>query len=461
MSRLPAPLLLLAVLVHGCTCGGDKRPTAGAAGDDAAGGADRDAGEGAKAEGGAPGRGASAADPSVFVATPPVFSAPIAATRVAHTAIVAGLVVADGVVRVASVGRAEGGDWTADALRGVGWSADEELHLAPAGDGVAVVWRGPSEGGLGRTLVVLGPAGEARGDPVEIGAAYCTTARGITWIEPHAGGAAQVRARTWADPTVVDVTTVAAERVPGLVCGDRAAYVLGDGDDDLTATAFVPGEGAPLPRVVALRDADFGDDEESEHRLYSMGDDLALVRVGGSGAVALREVPLGGAAAPWRRIRHALREADDVVAVDADPDATFLMYTHEAEDACPDLASGAASVRALRVERRSGAEARLDLAAPSCDVAMGPFWLAAAPGAPVVAWVERSTKTPARQPPITGVAMRSITGGEAHPSRIDLAADAVADAGCDDRGCALAALVRQEGDPEGRRPGPIRVISYP
>jgi hypothetical protein len=332
--------------------------------------------------------------------------------------------------------------------------------VLPAADGFVVVWRGPRDGGVGQTAVVLGPRGEPRGEPIEIGSAYCATARGLAWIEREAGSPAQIRARAWSDLSIADVVAVPRDRDPSLVCGDRAVVVLGDGDEDLTATAFVPGEGAALAPAVVIRDADFGEDEEREHEPYAMGDDLGILRVGGSGAVALRELPLGGLPKPWRRIRHTLSDDDDVVSVDADADATFVVYTHETEEDCPGLGSAQASIRALRIERRTGAESRLELSPPSCEPLPGPFWVAPAPGAPVVAWVERVAKVAPKAAPIAGVELRTVSGGSVRATRIEQAADAIADAGCDDRGCSVAALVR-EPDSDGMRPAPIRVLPYP
>jgi hypothetical protein len=174
----------------------------------------------------------------------------------------------------------------------------------------------------------------------------------------------------------------------------------------------------------------------------------------------LREVPRGGPPTPWHRLKHAIGEDDDVVAVDGDADSTFVVYTHDAEDTCPDLGSTAASIRAVVADRKAGTDARVELAPPSCDRSAGPFWIAPAPGGTVVAWVERATKLSPDAAPITGVALRAIAAGGVRASRIDVAADAVVDAGCDDRGCFLAALVRSP-DSDGMTPAPIRLIPYP
>jgi hypothetical protein len=388
-----------------------------------------------------------------------VFSAPIAAARVGHVDVVAGLVATEGVIR--AMGMVDGkAAWVADVLRGVSWSPDVEVHMRPAGDGVALVWRGPRQGKTTRQLVLFGPHGEARGEPVEIASGFCATADGMAWIDPHTSGRTRVLTRGWTAATAHEVTTLSPERDPALVCAEHAIFVLGDGDDDLTVTSFAPGDAAAEAPRVAAREADFRSDEEREHDVYAVGDDLVFVRVGSSGALQLRDLPRAGAPGPWRKMKQTISPDDDVVAVDGDADSTLVVFTHDADEACPGIGSTAESVRALRVDRKTGAEAVLELAAPDCDHSRGPFWVGRSGGGPSVAWVERALKLPPTGPPVSGVAVRAITTGGVKPHRIDLQADAIADAGCDDHGCAVAALVRAPGD-DDMRPEAIAVFPYP
>ena len=391
--RCLRPLALVPMVLHaGCTCGSKSAP-----------------GEPA---GATPAVSASARPtPSAASLEPAVFSAPIAAARAAHQDVVAGLVAVAGVVRV--MGLADGKPaWAADVLTGVSWAPDAELHVQPTGDGgVALVWRGPRAGKVGRTLVLLGPRGELRGDPTEVGAAFCATADGLAWIDPRTTGPTHVLARRLGEPAAREVLSVSPDRDPALVCGDHAIAVLGDGDDDLTAAVFVPGGGAKPPAVV-IRDADFGEDEEREHDAYTVGDDVGLVRMGGSGAVALRELPHDGAPTPWRKLKQTISPDDDIVAVDGDAEATLIVFTQDADDACPGIGSTAESVHALRVDRKTGGESVLDLAPADCDRSPGPFWVAAAaPGGPTVAWVERTSKLAPKGAPIAGAALRTIAAG--------------------------------------------------
>ncbi|MDP9001524.1 MAG: hypothetical protein M3O46_15590 [Myxococcota bacterium] len=387
-----------------------------------------------------------------------VFSAPIAATRVAGADIVAGLVVSESVVRV--VRRPPGGTpWTADVLRGVAWAPDAELRLQPAGDGVAVLWRGLRDARPVRTLTLLGPRGEVRGDSIDIGATFCGTADGLAWIAPRTKEPTRVMARKWSELQPRDVVTLSPDRDPALVCGDHTVIVLGDGDDDVTATTFAPGDVAPRPPIVALRDTDFSD-EEREHEAYSIGDDLGLVRVGASGGISMRNVPHGGAPGPWHRLKHRLSADDEVVSVDGDAAATILVVTHEDESACPGAGAATESLRAIRIDRNSGEEMILDLAPADCARSRGPFWIAAFAGAPVIAWVERATTLAPKAAPIAGVAFRILRADGVRAGAIDQQADAIVNAGCDERGCSVAALLR-EPDSLGMRPATIGVFGYP
>src|SRR5882672_107673 len=245
--------------------------------------------------------------------TDAVFSGPIAAARVGHTSVVAGLVAAQGVVRV--VGFPDGQPpWAVTVLREVASTPAAELKLHPAAEGVALVWRGGMQGKSRTVLVALGSHGELRGDPTDVGTALCAASDGLAWVDPHPGGPARVRSRRWTEATARDVMVVPPERTPALVCGDHDVFVLSDGDDDVTSSAFGPGDETAAPPLVAIRNADFGDAEEREHDAYTMGDDMGVVRVGGTGAIAMREITRTGARTPWRKLRHALSADDDVVA---------------------------------------------------------------------------------------------------------------------------------------------------
>ncbi|HEY4012648.1 MAG TPA: hypothetical protein VGM06_04890 [Polyangiaceae bacterium] len=387
----------------------------------------------------------------------PQFSAPIGAATAGDLDVVAGLVVADGAVRVValSAGRVV---WTADALHGVAWAPDSELRVQGAAAGVALFWHGLRDGKGGRTMVVLGPHGEGRGDPIEVGTSSCATADGVAWIAPHAHGPTRVFARRWADPELREMVKVPADRDPSLVCGDHQVFVLGDGDDDVTASAFTPGDAKAKPPAVVLRESDFTD-EEREHDPYTVGDDLSVVRVSASGAVALRDVRGDAASNPWRKLRHAVSGDDETVCVDGDLSGALVVTTHASEDAC----AGAGStdgVRAIRVDAKSGEDTGIELSAADCDRMKGPFWIGSVASGAVVAWVERPTQSAPKGAPITGVAYRVLHDGGVREGKIEESADAVADGGCRDRGCFVAFLERAPGS-DGMHPAPIRLFAYP
>ncbi len=392
-----------------------------------------------------------------------VFSAPIAATRVGRTRVVAGLVAAEGILRV--VGWSDGQPaWTVDAIHDAVWTPDAELRLEPAADGVAVVWRGwrGSRGAVGGkprgTLVLLGPRGELRGEPVTIGASFCATSDGPAWIDAPASGPPHVRARRWSESAARDVQTLSPERAPALLCGDHEAFVLGDGDDDLTSTSFVPGDPAEPRSAIAIRDADFGDDEEREHDTYTNGDDLGIVRVAGSGEVAMREMSRSGLS-PWRRLKHRLSSDDDIVAVDGDGTTTLIVFTHDASDACPRAGSTAESIRALRVDRKTGLDAVVELAPADCDRARGPFWISETDSGPTAAWVERAMKNAQNSAPIAALAFAGFRADAVRAGRVDVNADALVEGGCDGA-CFAAALVRSP-DGDGSQPESIVLLGYP
>jgi hypothetical protein len=394
----------------------------------------------------------------IVATTAPSFSAPIAAARTSFGTVVAGFVATEGVVRVTSLGQA-GTLWTLDAVRGATWAPDADVKLEAAGDAVVLLWRsGRAERHAG-TLIVIGQDGKPRGGPQDVGVAECATDDGLTWIEPSANGPYRVRGRTWADATPRDRMAIPLDRTPTLVCDDRSAFVLGDGDD-LTAARIGEGVATEEARVV-IRAADFSDDE-LEHDAFAVEGKLELLRISNAGALATREVPREGPPSPWRKLKHRLSEDDDVVAVDGDATTTLAVFTHEAEDACPAPDSPALRLRALRIDRVSGAESVLDLSAPSCQQSPSPIWIDTPRGAPpIVAWAEQTSRAHAGAPSVRGLAY-SVIGAEgaARPKRIALDAETIADAGCRDGECSAAALLLPP-DGDATKPMAIAVVRYP
>jgi hypothetical protein len=400
----------------------------------------------------------SAKVPVSLRASPAVFSAPIAALRTNHQIVVAGLIASEGVVRVMALTEAQPA-WEVDAVRGVAWVPDAELRLQHAADGMALVWHGILGGKSGATLVILGPSGDPRGEAVPVGAGWCTTADGVAWLDPRGSGPVHLRSRAWNLPDTHDVATLPADRAPTLLCGDHDAFLLGEGDDDLTAVAFSPADGVARSPFMAIRDKDFGDDDEREHEAFTVGDDLGIVRVGGAGTVYLRQVSHGHAS-PWHRLKHALSEDDDIVAVDGDAASTFVVFTREAPDPCAGSESGALTVRAMRIDRQTGDEATVSLASGDCNSTPGPFWVEDAAGASVVGWSRRRARPAPDAAPIDGLVYRVFQGDRPREGRVDVEADALVEGGCDEAGCFGAALVRGP-DNDGARPEAILALAYP
>ncbi len=380
--------------------------------------------------------------------------------------VVAGLVATQHVVRV--VGLRDGSaSFSTDAIEGAKWSAGAELGVQRAADGVAVIWRDGLGATSAGTLVLLGPNGEVRGAPVEVGAAMCTTAEGLAWIEPRRGDSGRmvrVLERGLTESTSREILSLSSDRSPTLVCGVRSVFVLGDGDDDLTIDVFVPGSSVRAPTLV-LRDAAFAD-EEREHEAFAVGDDLELVRVGATGGIATRTIPGAGkddhSPSAWRRLKHVLSDDDDVVAVDGQGSRTLLVFTRDMDTACATPESGGQRIRAFAFDRPAGTDRLIELAPAGCQGQRGPFWIPAglseAQG-PVVAWVERGSKGE-NAAAISGLAFRVVHPDAVQSGRVEVAADALVDGDCDDKGCYAAALLREPGS-DGMSPGAIAVVTYP
>jgi hypothetical protein len=367
------------------------------------------------------------------------FSAPVAAARVrSGTTMVAGLLVSRGTVAVSDIGDDGLIRWTVDVLSGISGGPNVELHVFPARDGAAVVYRGRRGDRAVMEAVLVDAAGHLSGPAVDAGAAACATDDALVWVERPHGGSARVLGLPWGKSRSEELARVSPERDPALVCGNKTVFALGDGEQDTTIATWPVAQ--PRPRWV-MRDRDFSD-EEREHDTFVVGDTLGLVRVGQSGVVAVRDV--GAEMSPWRHLGARLNEADDVVADEAGCDGP-----------------GAPSVHALHVEKRTGSEQSFELAPAPCDRELGPFWTGSIDKAFVVAWVERASVRAAAEPPIVGLAYRTITSaGLGELSRVSRPSDEMVDAGCDKDRCYAVALVRPRGAVE-MLPEAVEVVAYP
>lgn len=383
---------------------------------------------------------------------------PIAAVHANHVTVVAGLVAGEGVVRAMAT-RDGRWLWTVDVERGASWAADAQLRLEAAGDGVALLWRGGHSHAHTGTAYLLGPEGELRGDSQEVGPAFCTTSAGLAWTVPEAHGPVHVHARAWSEPRARDMLAVPPGRAPALVCGERLVFVLGDGDDDLTEASFAPGDVSATPPMAVIRDADFSEDE-LEHEAYAVHDDLEILRVASSGTLASRRVPASGPVAPWHNLRRRLLPDDDVVSIDGDEAGTLIVLTREAAAPCPGTEAPPDRVLALRVERKANVEEVVDLVAADCEHAPAPIWIARSrEDSRVVGWAVRRARPRPHVAPIAGLAYRAFVGGAVRFGKVDIDADAIVDAGCDDNACYAAALERG-ADSDGAQAMSIAVLKY-
>ncbi|MBX3212875.1 MAG: hypothetical protein KF850_12630 [Labilithrix sp.] len=401
-------------------------------------------------EPGAPGPGAAG------------LSAPIAAAHVAGgEVVVAALDVSARGIRVQRIGADDRIVADRVVLDDVAWSTDADLKLAAHAEVVAVTWRGLRGGKLVRELVVVGADLAAKEPPVEVAAASCAT-RDALWFSD--GARATSRPFRGA-PHAVELPK---DRDSSLLCGPGRAFAVLDEDDGtsiLPLAAAGPSDAAASKVVTLLRERDFGDDEQRELAEYTVGDDVGVVRLGGSGAVTIREIA-AGVLGPLRRLKATIPKDDDVVAVDASPKVLAIVYSEDVSAACPAGPGGpgdgavATKVMVLRVDRESFEESTAELAPGRCGYEIGPFFTGALGGALSVAWAERSGGAGRARAPIAGLAHAVVArAGAPSLARVEQRADALVDAGCDGARCYAAALVRRD-EADALSPGFVRILRY-
>jgi hypothetical protein len=425
-----AGALVLVASVPACTCGKPAPPPA----------AQEDA---------APAPSASAAP----VADPGGLSAPIAGARgEAGAVIVAGLDVPAKAIRVQKIDAKDAVVAERTVLSGITWSSEADLKLVPAGAGVALTWRGKRDGKLVRQFVVLGADLAPKGEPVDVKAAACATQDAVWSTDgKHMDG------RTWAGAS--SRADLPKDKDASLVCAAHVAYAMLDDDDGTSVTSFGGHADAGAKTVSLLADSAFGDDQPRESAPYTVGDDLGVVRLGESGALALREIA-SGTPGPLRKLTTKLSRDADVVAVDASPKVVVVVYTEDAGSAC-DGGLGT-RVLALRIDRASFEESTHELAPPACGREVGPFFTGMQADAVAVSWVERVPVRGQAHAPIEGLAYRVVPAAGPPPAlgRVEQPADALVDAGCDASRCYAVALARKPGM-DAMVPGVAKVLRYP
>lgn len=391
----------------------------------------------------------------------PVFSGPIAAARLAGTedVVVVGLDVSAKALRLRRVGADGATKLDRTVLDDVAWTSDADVRLFASARAMSLVWRGKRAGKAGRTHVVLGEDLAPRGAPADVSAAGCATQD----VFLHADGKRVTSIAVGAGARALAPVDVPKDREVALVCGAHRAFMILEHDDGADVGVLATGPGAwdagALVTRPLLREAELGDDAR-ERAEYVVGDELGVVRLASGGALAWRETK-EGRPGKLEKLKTTIPQDDDVVAVDASPRVLVVVHTQEVEGACNGAAGPATKVVALRVDRATGAENAIDLAPPSCGREIGPFYTSTVGDAVNVSWVERVPTAGRARPPIAALAHVSVPheGAPRPLLRVDLEADALADAGCDASGCVAAALLRQEGM-DAMVPGPIRVIRY-
>jgi hypothetical protein len=339
-------------------------------------------------------------------------------------------------------------------LADVAWSTDSDLKLFASPSGVALTWRGLRKGKAVRELVTLGPDLSPRGEPVEIAAASCATRDAFWWsdgshavVRPWDAGSHKVHL-----PKDKDIS---------LLCSQTRAFALLEEDERTSLLALGDG-GTP---VTMVRENDFGEDDQRELSEYTIGDDVGVVRLAASGAVAVRELADGGAG-PLRKLKTSIGRDDDIVAVDASQRLVTIVYTQDVSEGDdggahePGATVTCPKVSALRVDRQSQEESVVELSPPKCGREVGPFFTNALGDAVSVAWPERAGAGGRARAPIIGLAHARVAPGAAPTlGQAEQPSDALVDAGCDATQCYAVALVRPEGA-DGMAPGIARVIRY-
>lgn len=357
-------------------------------------------------------------------------------------------------------------------LDDVAWSSEADIKLLPRVDGVAVVWRGKRNGALVREMIAIGERLEARSIPKPVGAAFCSTRDAFLHVS---GG--KVSAAYYLGGTSIAPLPGGAEAEATIACGASRGFVLLEGDEETRAASFgesgqpdlmskldiEAGVARPIDRTLTprtiLRERDFGKDEARERADITIGDELAVVRLSAAGALAIRETK-NGEPGPLHKLRTTIRQEHDVVMVDASTAFVLVVFTEDAGEACPDKVGPWTKVKALRVDLATYDEKVVDLSDGACGRELGPFTIAHMGPALSVGWLERVPTQGRARAPIAGFSHAKVTLEAASKAqRVDVAADALVDAGCNGSSCWSVALTRGP-DNDVMKPGTLKVLRY-
>ena len=384
-----------------------------------------------------------------------LFSAPIAAAHsIGGDVLVAALDVPAKAIRLMRIGASDEVRAHGTAFDDVKWSSEADLKVvASSNGGAAITWRGLRGGKLGRSLLTVGQDLVRKQPAVEVGGPSCATRDAIWFTDGK-----QAHGKSWSGGSVD--FALPKDKEASLLCGLTRAWAFLEEDDGTSFITLSGGDAGGRPSAVTLmRESDFGDDDQRERSEYTVGDDLGIVRLGSSGALAFREVR-DGVVGALKRARTKIPHDDDVVAVDASAKALVIVFTQDASSSCPD-GQASTKVSAIRIDRSSAEETSLELSSGTCSREVGPFFTGAVGEGVSIAWVERVPTAGKAKAPIVALSHEFIppNGAAQTAKRIEVAADALVDAGCDAERCYAAALERKVGT-DGMVPGPIKVLRY-
>lgn len=381
-------------------------------------------------------------------------SAPIAAAYSKNgEVLVAGLDVPAKAIRVQRIDAKDAIIADKTALDDVKWSTDSDLKLAAGGDAVALTWHGIRQNKLVRQLVMLGSDLTKKVEPTEVSSAYCATRDGVWFANDTVA-----TSRAWNGEKAR--FPLPKDKDASLYCSTRRAFGVIEDEDKTSILPLVADAGAP---IVMMKEGDFGEDDQRELSEYNVGDEIGVVRLSLSGAIAIRETN-GSAASTLHKLKSTIGRDDDVVAVDATTKEVVIVYTQDVSSSCPAGESNetvvSTRVQALRVDRTSFEESTVELSPGRCGAEVGPFFTGAVGDDVSVAWVERGSGLGKARAPIVGLAHSSVSlAGAPALARIEQVADALVDAGCDGTHCYAAALVRRD-DNDPMTPGYARVLRW-
>jgi hypothetical protein len=270
---------------------------------------------------------------------------------------------------------------------------------------------------------------------VEVAAASCVP-RESSWVS----AGARATPRPWSGPSLT--VDLPKDSEASLLCGASRAYALLEEEDRTSILALGANGGAP---VTVLRNSELGEDERRELSAYTEGDDVGIVRLGESGAVAVRELS-GRRLGSLRKLKTSIPKDDDVVAVDASAKTLAIVYTQDVSASCPSGDSEASTkVSVLRVDRQTFEESTTELSPGRCGYEVGPFFTGVLGDGVSIAWTERTGGPGRARAPIVGLAHALVApSGSPSLARIEQPADALVDAGCDGTTCYAVALAPRE-----------------